>query len=191
MRSEAKANDLVVVFFAGHGAKWKDKFYLATYEAKVEALDKTALAGEQLRDSLSEFPCQVLLLLDACQAAGFGEKGKLAQLKLKPVTDDATRMFTADEVGVVVMCASMGYETATENSHNGLFTKWFTDALTATKAVPFNHANHRQYIHHLQSYVFDKVAEESKEKQHPFLHLPWVVQSFPLRQVPETASGEH
>jgi WD40 repeat protein len=190
LRTDARANDLVVVFFAGHGAKFKDEFYLAPHEVKVDDLPGTALAGKKLRDDLAEFPCQVLLLLDACQAAGFGENGKLAQKKLKPATDDATRLFTADEVGVVVMCASMGYETATEDNKNGLFTRAFTEALTATKDVPFNHANHRQYIHHLQSYVFDKVAEESKEKQHPFLHLPWVVQSFPLRQLPEKSSAE-
>jgi WD40 repeat protein len=190
LRTDARANDLAVVFFAGHGAKFKDEFYLAPHEVKVDDLPGTALAGKKLRDDLAEFPCQVLLLLDACQAAGFGENGKLAQKKLKPATDDATRLFTADEVGVVVMCASMGYETATEDNKNGLFTRAFTEALTATKDVPFNHANHRQYIHHLQSYVFDKVAEESKEKQHPFLHLPWVVQSFPLRQLPKPSPGE-
>jgi hypothetical protein len=35
----------------------------------------------------------------------------------------------------------------------------------------------------LQSYVFDRVSEESGEKQHPFLHLPWVVESFALRDL--------
>jgi hypothetical protein len=31
--------------------------------------------------------------------------------------------------------------------------------------------------------VFDRVTAESQEKQHPFLHLPWVVESFALRHV--------
>ena len=81
-------------------------------------------------------------------------------------------------------CAAMGNEKAEEIGQNGLFTKAFTDALMANKDVPFNHTNHRQYIHHLQAYVFDKVSAESHEKQHPFLHLPWVVQSFALRDMP-------
>ena len=79
------------------------------------------------------------------------------------------------------MCAAMGYEKAVQRQNNGLFTQAVVEALTATKDVPFNHSNHRQYIHHLQSYVFDRVASASQEEQHPFLHLPWVVESFPLR----------
>ena len=58
------------------------------------------------------------------------------------------------------------------------------EALTATTEVPYNHVNHKQYLHHLQSYVFDKVTSDSGEKQHPFLHLPWVVESFPVRTLP-------
>jgi hypothetical protein len=38
------------------------------------------------------------------------------------------------------------------------------------------------YVHHLQSYVFDEVKEESNDRQHPFLNLPWVVESFPVVQ---------
>ena len=80
------------------------------------------------------------------------------------------------------MCAAMGYEKAEERGTNGLFTQAVVEALSASREVPYNHANHRQYLHHLQSYVFDRVAEASKEKQHPFLYMPWVVESFPVRQ---------
>jgi len=184
-QARAKANDLVVVFFAGHGAKEKDEFYLLPYEARVNDLAGTGLSGAKLRDELKELPCrQVLLILDACHAAGFGEKGKLARNKLKPATDDATRTFT-DEVGVAVKCAAMGNEKAAEAGSNGLFTGALVEALTATKGVPYNHFNHRQYVDHLHTYVRDRVVAESQEKQHPFLHLPWVVESFALRELPE------
>ena len=92
--------------------------------------------------------------------------------------------FTDAEVGVAVMCAAMGNEKAEEGKGNGLFTKWLVAALTAKSDVPYNPVNHKQYVHHLQSYVFDKVSTESQEKQHPFLHLPWIVESFALRQLP-------
>src|SRR5262249_9355621 len=123
-KSKVKAGDLVVVFFAGHGAKEKDQFYLLTHEADVNDLAKTALSGSKLRDEWKGFPCQVLLMMDACHAGAFGEKGKLTQQNLKPATDDATRTFADDEVGVAVMCAAMGYEKAAERDKNGLFTKW-------------------------------------------------------------------
>ena len=184
-QTKAKANDLVIVFFAGHGVKENEQFYLMTHEADVDDLANTALSGKELKSGLAGFPCQVLLMLDACHSAGFGATGKLTEKHLKPATDDASRAFTEDEVGVAVMCAAMGNEKALERGENGLFTKAVVEALTANKDVPYNHVNQRQYIHHLQAFVFDKVAQDSNEEQHPFLHLPWVVESFPLRKLPD------
>jgi uncharacterized caspase-like protein len=177
-----KANDLLVVFFAGHGAKEGDQFYLLTHEANINKLAETALSGRDLREELKEVPCQVLLIMDACHTAGFGAKGVLSKKNLKPATDAATRTFTDDEVGAAVMCAAMGTEEASESGDNGLFTEELVKALTDKDAM-YNHANHKQFVHHLQADVFNGVVNESKDKQHPFLHLPWTMQSFPVREV--------
>ena len=40
----------------------------------------------------------------------------------------------------------------------------------------------RLYLHHLHTFVFDRVSDESEDRQHPFLSLPWVVESFPVAQ---------
>src|SRR5262249_1261002 len=55
VRKEVKPNDLVVVFFAGHGVKEKDQFYLLTAEADTSNLAKTTLSGAELRKMLAEF----------------------------------------------------------------------------------------------------------------------------------------
>jgi uncharacterized caspase-like protein len=180
---KVKSNDLVVIFFAGHGAKEKDQFYLLTHEADVNALAKSTLSGQALREVLGGFPCQVLLIMDACHSAGFGAGGALAAKNLKPATDEVTRSLTDDEVGVAVMCAAMSYETAKESKKNGLFTGALMEALRE-RDVPHNRTTHKQFIHHLQAHVFDRVVDESKETQHPFLHLPWTVESFAVRKVP-------
>jgi WD40 repeat protein len=185
-KRRAKANDLVVVFFAGHGAKEKDQFYLLPHDAQVNNLAGTAISGTTLRDELKDMPCgRVLLILDACHAAGFGEGGRLAARNLKPATDDATRALTDDDVGVAVMCAAMGSEVAEERSGHGLFTRALADALTARGGVLHNRTNRRQYTLHLQTQVFDTVMDETHERQHPFLHLPWVMEPFALRELPE------
>jgi hypothetical protein len=180
VRKKVKENDLFVVYFAGHGVKEKDQFYLLTVEARTNALAESALSGTDLRKALGEFPCQVLLMLDACHSAGFGEKGKLRQQSLAPATDEATRALTEDDVGVAVMCAAMGHEAALEKNGNGLFTRAVLEALRHVDGVPFNRSNHLLYTHHLQAFVFDRVSEQSGDRQHPFLSLPWVVQSFPV-----------
>ena len=183
LRGAVAQQDLVIVFFACHGVKHKKAYYLLTHEADPENLDKTGLSGDVLRKTLAEFKCQVLLMLDACHSAGFGEGKKLSKLGLKPATDDVARDLTDDDYGVAVMCAAMGHEKAEGKAGHGLFTAALLEALEKKPGVPvpFNRFNQRVYIHHLQAYVFDEVSARSEERQHPFLSLPWVVESFVIR----------
>jgi WD40 repeat protein len=178
LRKTVAQQDLVVVFFACHGVKHEKEYYLLTREANIEQLGTTSLSGDELRKTLSEYKCQVLLLLDACHAAGFGAGKKLSKRGLRPATDDLARDLTENDCGVAVMCAAMGHEKAEGVAGFGLFTKALIEALEKGPTNPFNQ---RQYVHHLQSYVFDQVSHHSKDRQHPFLNLPWVVESFVIR----------
>src|SRR5262249_33500407 len=158
-----------------------------THEANLDDLDKTAVSGAKLREVLGAFPCQVLLVMDACHSGAFGGTGKLTQKEFKPGSDTAARSMADNEVGVAGHGGGAGYERSEEREGNGLFSRAFIHALSASKDVPFNHEDGKQYVHHLQSYVFDKVSAESKAKQHPFLHLPWTMESFAVRTVRASA----
>ena len=153
----------------------------SSVDGDADDLTGTCLSGEMLRKSLAEFKCQVLLMLDACHSAGFGEGKKLAKMGLKPATDDVARDLTEDDVGIAVMCAAMVHEKAEGVDGHGLFTRALLEALEAKPGVPRNRRNQRVYVHHLQSYVFDEVSDRSQDRQHPFLSLPWVVESFVVR----------
>src|ERR1019366_8240090 len=162
LRQTTQQQDLVVVFFGCHGVKQKKDYFLLTHEADTTDLAKSSLSGDELRKSLAEFKCQVLLMLDACHSAGFGEGKKLAKLGPKPATDDVTRDLTDDDCGVAVMCAAMGHEKAEGQGGHGLFTQAVLDTLAKKPGVPFNQRNQRVYVHHLQSYVFDEVSGRSE-----------------------------
>src|SRR5581483_7044097 len=194
LRKTVRYNDLLVVFFAGHGVKTPEGFFLLTPDsdlAKASRLTDTALSGDELRSGslLGNFPCQVLLLVDACHAGAFGRRAPAAKDPMdvltkkgfQPATDDLARGLADDEAGGAILCAAMGHEKAQERSGQGLFTKAIVQALNFSDArVP--HRNHRLYLHHLYAFVLDRVAEESEEEQHPFLVLPSIVESFPLVQ---------
>ena len=47
--------------------------------------------------------------------------------------------------------------------------------------IPINRHNQRVYVHHLHAFVFDEVSNRSGQRQHPFLSLPSIVESFPVR----------
>jgi Caspase domain len=180
-RQEIKHNDLVVVFFAGHGIRGKDGYYLLTQEANTtndQTLAATTLTGSELRKTLGAFPCQVLLMLDACHAGAFGgAKG------YRPATDDLTRELANDDVGVVVLCAAMASERAQERGGEGLFTKAVVAALQGADGVPFNRSNRLLYVHHLYSFVVDEVSRLSDDEQHPFWSPPSTVPSFPVTRL--------
>jgi WD40 repeat protein len=187
-KAGVKPNDLLVVFYAGHGVREKEQFYLFTHGARVNNLAKTALSGEDLRGLLADFPCQVLLLLDACHS---GNAGK-ALRGLEPATDDASRELADEECRVALLAAALGNEKALEpraGEQNGLFTQAVLKALgragasTADREASYNHQDGRQYIHHLFVDVLDQVQAESEDRQHPFLCMHWTVTSFPVRKV--------
>jgi WD40 repeat protein len=178
-RAAVKPGDLLVFSFAGHGARQGRKFYLLTVDANPANLAGTALSGDDLRAALADMPCQVLLLLDACRAAA----------GVRAFSDEAARNLTDDETGVAVLCAAMGSEEAIEEKGHGLFSKAVITALEQADGVPFNRYDRRQYVHHLGAFVQDEVRERSHDEQHPFLTLPYVTESFPLRLVPAPAPG--
>ena len=85
----------------------------------------------ELRRSLGEFPCQVLLILDACHSSG-------SLKNFRPAVDDITRNLTDDDCGVAVLCAAMSHEKALERGGNGLFTRAVVQALNRAEGVPYN-----------------------------------------------------
>jgi hypothetical protein len=178
-REAVRPGDLLVFSFAGHGVKQGKQFYLLTVNADPDKLADTALSGDELRAALADMPCQVLLLLDACHSAA----------GVRAFIDEAARGLTDDEMGVAVLCAAMGYEEAQEKDGHGLFTRAVLQALGEVDGVPYNRHDHRQYVHHLGAFVQDEVKELSHDEQHPFLTLPYVTESFPIRQLTIGSAG--
>jgi WD40 repeat protein len=174
-RQAVKVGDLLVFSFAGHGVKQGKQFYLLTVDADPDNLAGTALSGDDLRAALADLPCQVLLLLDACHSAA----------GVRAFIDEAARNFTDDECGVAVLCAAMGSEEAQERDGHGLFTNAVLKALGEGDGVLYNRHDRRQYVHHLGTFVQDEVKDLSRDEQHPFLTMPYVTESFPIRRLPQ------
>jgi hypothetical protein len=64
------ANDLVVVYFSGHGAKQRGETCWVTQDAELKFLADTALTNDQIAKYLGAIPSKrLVVLLDACYAA--------------------------------------------------------------------------------------------------------------------------
>ena len=177
-RKAAKPGDLVVIFFAGHGVKQGESYYLLTREADPSKdLKGKSLSGDDLRKVLAEIECPVLLVLDACHSAN-------AVRSFRPATDDLTRSLTDDSVGVTVLSAAMAHEVAGATAENGHFTTGLLKGLKAGEGVPFDPYERQLYVHHLYSVAFSEVRRATNGKQNPFLNMPWTVPPLPLREIP-------
>jgi hypothetical protein len=67
-------NDVVAIYLAGHGEIIDKNWYFLPADASIanpEALVKSSISGDQLRDALSRMGAQrILLLIDACKSGG-------------------------------------------------------------------------------------------------------------------------
>ena len=178
IRKLAKPGDLVVFLFAGHGVKQKDEFYLLTHEADPsQSLRGKSLSGADLRETLSDVECPVLLVLDACHSAS-------SVKAFRPATDELTRSLTAVSAGVTVLAAAMSHEVASATRENGFFTSAFLKALKLEEGIPYDPNEHVLYMHHVYSVIFSEVRKATHGKQNPFLSMPWTVPPLAIRDVP-------
>jgi len=71
----AGKDDLVVIFYSGHGAKEGDEAFWVTQAAERKALPATALRNKDIREFLAKIPSErLVILLDCCYAASTVKK---------------------------------------------------------------------------------------------------------------------
>jgi uncharacterized caspase-like protein len=177
VRKSARPSDLFVLSFAGHGVRADGEFFLLTHEADTTdaaTLSKTTLSGTVLREKLADFPCQVLLLLDACHSGAFGSGPAV----LKGASDEAARSLSDVDVRVAVMCAALGHEEALERDGHGLFTAALVRALKHDPNAFFDHDTGEVNVYHLQAFVYQEVAKASDYAQSPYLKMPLALPPF-------------
>jgi WD40 repeat protein len=176
---EVTQRDYTVVFFSGHGDRDNDdKLHFLPVDASADNLPASAVPAERLLNALAALPGKVLVLLDACHSGGIGAGKRKSTRSLR---EDLVRDLTAEENGVVVMCSSTCRQSSREN-HNerrGYFTQAVVEGLSGKGK---KHTNGAVYLHHLDTYVRDRVSALTRGRQRPTMHLPWgsEVLSFPL-----------
>jgi WD40 repeat protein len=174
-----RPDDLLVVSFAGHGVREGGEFFLLTHESdptSAEALKKTAVSGTVLREKLADFPCQVLLLLDACHSGAVGG--------LAGGSDEAARALSDADVRVAVMCAALGHEKAIESNGAGLFTSAVVRALHRDPDTFYDRSTGELNVYHLQAFVYQEVTRASDHRQTPYLKMPLAQPAFVVAQFP-------
>ncbi len=161
LRDKLKPTDVAIVHYSSHGEVDPDGgLFLLSHDSKRGNLKETALPGQKLRDILGQYPCPVLLILDACKSGAF---------PLRSVHDPLSRVLADDSCGVAVMTAALAHQKALDTDKGGYLTRALIEGLSG-QADPDKFSK-RLYVPNLYTYVLGAVADKSSHQQTP-LYLP-------------------
>ncbi|MCK5828607.1 caspase family protein, partial [Candidatus Bipolaricaulota bacterium] len=153
--AQATANDMLVIFYSGHGNQWAD---MAPFD-EVDGFDESLcfidydMTDDWLASLLSTVPVgQLLVLVDACFSGGMiraaSEDGASPQAvgigfgeDLVREASDVAKDLNALNRSVVVISASADYEYSIEwpDFKNGVFTYYLLNAMTGPADIYGNH----------------------------------------------------
>lgn len=130
------AEDQVIVYFAGHGtpesADAAENLFLLPYDADYSRLAATAFPMWDVETALKRYirSQRVIVMIDACHAAGVGEGFEIARragrgMSVNAIADGCERLATSTQ-RVCMMCASASGQFSQEDQRwdggHGVFT---------------------------------------------------------------------
>ena len=125
---KVEPEDAVVIFFAGHGVKEKDRFYLLPHdigyagrrgeidEAGFQTIFANGVSDEALEAGIEKIDAgHFLIVIDACNS---GQALEAADMRPGPMNSKGLAQLAYDK-GIYILTASQGFQTAKGNSKLG------------------------------------------------------------------------
>ena len=176
LKNRSLRDDLVFIYFAGHGgpevdSKYDDGFakYLLAYDSDPDALYATALPMKEIAEIFNRIESERLVFIaDTCFSGAAGGRS-IAQKGLRSIRISPTFLNDLGEGrGRVIISASDANEPSIEldEKQHGLFTYYLLEGLNHGDA----NGDGRITVREVYDYLYEKVARESKlagASQHP------------------------
>jgi PKD repeat protein len=183
LRRRAEKDDLVIVFFAGHGYQGTDlppvdekdglDEYLVLWDTKSDAMEATALRDDEFGQFLDRLLSNhVLVVFDSCYAGG-GERGNRGLPRgARPATTTLDLWGDFNLEGKIVLAAAGENEESYEESElgHGVFTHFLLQGL---EGEADENKDGKVTVQEVYAYVSREVSNYVREKvnaeQHPQL----------------------
>lgn len=165
---EAKPDDLIVLFLAGHGISLDGRYYFMPYDAKLtgnmeEQIKNTSLTQKTLSTLLSALPTsRVAVLIDSCNSGAFAVMGSV--MMRNPTQERSWTGSLAQNTGRFVLAGTSTEQEALDgiNGH-GVFTSVLLEALSGKADQEQGNRDNRTNIAELLAYTKLRVPEEARK----------------------------
>jgi hypothetical protein len=175
LRAAAAKGDMVVIFFAGHGATERDALsadgdglekYLLTWEADSRDLYSTAIPMREIAYILNRIRSERLIFIaDSCYSGASGGR-TVSTGGIRANISDTFLERLAGGRGKVIITASAANEVSVEKDElqHGVFTYYLLEAL---KGAADTDGDGAVTVDEAYRYVSDKVPRATGQEQHP------------------------
>ena len=175
LKSKAGKDDMVIIFFAGHGATEKDvtsldgdglEKYLLPYDADPDDLYATALPMGEISRIFNRIRSERLIFIaDSCYSGASG--GRTTSLKgIRANISDAFLDRIAGGKGRIILTASGANEVSAEDEklHHGVFTYFLLEGLRGKADTDKDGVI---TVDEAYTYVSKQVPQATGQEQHP------------------------
>ncbi len=170
--SQVEENDILMVFFAGHGFKESNKqqqevFYLAAHDLIPNKMSTSSINWQQLSKRLHKIKGRVMMFLDACHSASISNQ------TIVPNNQLAEQLFSKKHGGIMVFSAAKGRQFAAESSSfgsgEGLFSYAISKVLNKKGIDADSNGNGYIEFSEMVKHVQQFVDQTSDGQQTPWL----------------------
>ena len=175
LKKRAGQNDMVVIYFAGHGATETDakspdgdglEKYILPFDADLKDLYASALPMREIAHIFQRLKSERLVfIVDSCYSGASG--GRTVSLAgIRANISDAFLERVAVGKGRVIITASSANEVSVENDRfaHGIFTYFLLEGLRGKADID---GDGIVTVDETYRYVFNKVTHETGQEQHP------------------------
>ena len=182
--------DLVFIYFAGHGAPDPDRpkiLYLLTYDSDLNRLGATSVKMQEIQDALRDYVTakSVLVFADACHSRGVTGGATTRALASPELVNDYLAELARARASTLTFSASDVNQLSQEDKRwgggHGVFTHYLLEGLRGKADL-----NQDQMVRlgELTQYVSDNVRRETRSQQSPISSGNFDI-NLPLTIVPE------
>lgn len=174
LKQNVTANDVGVMFVAGHGMNDKlGGYYFMPHNADPDKLARTGVSQTDIKQTFANLPGHTVFFIDTCYSGGV-----MGNVRTSGFVND----LASAENGAVVFTASSSGQESLENSTwgNGAFTKSVVEGISG-KADPYNDGY--VSVKSLDTYVDRRVKMLTSGQQTPVSIAPGGLSDFPIAGV--------